>query len=160
MHCSKGYSIIERLNFNIFFMKNTQGNMIPFDIYFPRNTKSIYQKYFFTLLQVKIKCSLFSTSVSHVLQIFVISCFYLLKADMRSYILLQTAAIFFLSSLYLKQGIGSVNVIIDFICKGYLELSRMRVERELQNEKCWPTVGFEPGTFFKKFTCSIWYVAK
>ena len=33
---------------------------------------------------------------------------------------------------------------IDLICKGYLELSGMRVERELQNEKFLPTVGFEP----------------
>ena len=35
----------------------------------------------------------------------------------------------------------------DFICKGYLELSWTRVERELQNEKFLPTVGFEPGAF-------------
>ena len=35
---------------------------------------------------------------------------------------------------------------IDFICKGYLELSGARVERELQNEKFLPTVGFGPGT--------------
>ena len=69
------------------------------------------------------------------------------KAFMKSYILLQTAAIFFLSNLYLKQGIGSVYVMVDFICKGYLELSRTRVERELQNEKFFPTVGFEPGAF-------------
>ena len=40
------------------------------------------------------------------------------KANMNSYILLQTAAIFFLSSLYLKQGIGSVYVMVGFICKG------------------------------------------
>ena len=42
----------------------------------------------------------------------------LIKADMNSDILLQTAAIFFLSNIYLKQGIGSVYVIVDFICKG------------------------------------------
>ena len=36
---------------------------------------------------------------------------------------------------------------VDFICKGYPELSGTRVERELQNEKFLPTVGFEPGTF-------------
>ena len=40
------------------------------------------------------------------------------KANMNSYILLQTAAIFFLSSLYLKQGIDSVYVMVGFICKG------------------------------------------
>ena len=41
-----------------------------------------------------------------------------IKANMNSYIQLQTAAIFFLSSLYLKQGIGSVYVMVGFICKG------------------------------------------
>ena len=40
------------------------------------------------------------------------------KANMNSYIQLQTAAIFFLSSLYLKQGIDSVYVMVGFICKG------------------------------------------
>ena len=66
---------------------------------------------------------------------------------MNSIILLQTAAIFFLSNLNLKQGIGSVYVMIDFICKGYLELCESLVERVLQNEKFLPTVGFEKGTF-------------
>ena len=36
---------------------------------------------------------------------------------------------------------------VDFICKGYLELSETQVERELQNEKFLPTVGFEPGAY-------------
>ena len=36
---------------------------------------------------------------------------------------------------------------VDFICKGYLELPGTRVERELQNEKFLPNVGFEPGIF-------------
>ena len=58
------------------------------------------------------------------------------------YILLQTAAIFFLSKIYLKQGIVSEYAMIDFICKGYLELSGTQVKR-----KFLPTVGFEPGTF-------------
>ena len=40
------------------------------------------------------------------------------KADMNSDILLQTAAMLFLANLYLKQSIGSVYVIVDFICKG------------------------------------------
>ena len=57
------------------------------------------------------------------------------------------ATIYFLSNLYLKQGIGLVYVLVDFICKGYLELIGTRVERELQNEKFLPTVEFEPGTF-------------
>ena len=54
---------------------------------------------------------------------------------LKMYILLQTAIIFFLSNLYLKQGIGSVYVMVDFICKGYIELSGTQIERELQNEK-------------------------
>ena len=36
---------------------------------------------------------------------------------------------------------------IELICKGFLELSGTRVERELQDEKFLPTVGFEPGNF-------------
>ena len=44
------------------------------------------------------------------------------KANMNSYIQLQTVAIFFLSSLYLKQGIDSVYVMVGFICKGQLEV--------------------------------------
>ena len=35
---------------------------------------------------------------------------------------------------------------VDFIRMGLLELCRCRVERELQNVKFLPTVGFEPGT--------------
>ena len=42
---------------------------------------------------------------------------YDLKANMNSYILLQMAAIFFLSILYLKQGIDAVYVMVGFICK-------------------------------------------
>ena len=41
-----------------------------------------------------------------------------IKANMNSYIQLQTAAIFFHSSLNLKQGIDSVYVMVGFICKG------------------------------------------
>ena len=37
---------------------------------------------------------------------------------MNSYIQLQMAAIFFLLSLSLKQGIDSVYVMVGFICKG------------------------------------------
>ena len=66
---------------------------------------------------------------------------------MKKYILLQTAVIFFLSNLYLKYGIGSVYIIVDFICKDDLELSGTQVERELQNEKVLSNVGFEPGPF-------------
>ena len=35
---------------------------------------------------------------------------------------------------------------VDFIRMGLLELCGSRVERELQNVKFLPTVGFEPGT--------------
>ena len=35
---------------------------------------------------------------------------------------------------------------VDFICMVLLELCGSRVERELQNVKFLPTVGFEPGT--------------
>ena len=35
---------------------------------------------------------------------------------------------------------------VDFIRIGLLELCVTRVERELQNVKFLPTVGFEPGT--------------
>ena len=41
-----------------------------------------------------------------------------LKTDMKSYKPLETAAIYFLSNLCLKQGIGSAYVIVDYICKG------------------------------------------
>ena len=35
---------------------------------------------------------------------------------------LQTAAIFFLTNFYLKQGIGIVHVMVDFIYMGFLKL--------------------------------------
>ena len=46
------------------------------------------------------------------------------KADMNSdmYVILETAAIFFLANLYSKQGISSEYVMVDFICYGLLEL--------------------------------------
>ena len=61
---------------------------------------------------------------------------------MKSYIPLETAATFFLANLYLKQGISSEYVMVDFICMSLLDANR-----ELQNETFLPTVGFEPGTF-------------
>ena len=66
---------------------------------------------------------------------------------MKSYILLPRQPYFFLSTLYLKQGIGSVYIMVDIICKDCLERSVTRVERTLQNEKFLLTVGFEPGAF-------------
>ena len=41
---------------------------------------------------------------------------------MKSYIPLQTAALFFKSTFYLKHGIGYVYAMVDFICKGVLEM--------------------------------------
>ena len=41
---------------------------------------------------------------------------------MNSDIRLEKAAIFFLSNLYLKQGVAYVNVMVDFICMSLLKL--------------------------------------
>ena len=38
-------------------------------------------------------------------------------------------------------------VMVDFICKGYLELLRSQVQQELQNDKFLPIMGFGPGAF-------------
>ena len=65
---------------------------------------------------------------------------------MNSYKSLETATIFYSSEPFLKQGICLVYVMVDFIRMGLLELCGYRVERELQNVKFLPTVGFEPGT--------------
>ena len=46
----------------------------------------------------------------------------LLKADMKSYIPLETAAIFFWRTDFFKQGISSEYVMVDFICMGLLDL--------------------------------------
>ena len=51
----------------------------------------------------------------------------LLKADMKRYIPLETAAIFFLANLFLK-GIGSEYVMVDFICMGKLGLQGAKTE--------------------------------
>ena len=67
--------------------------------------------------------------------------------------IIRRTQIFFLLNLYLKHGISSVYVMVDFICKGYLEMWGTQVERKLQNEKILPNVGFEPGTF--RFQCQI-----
>ena len=40
----------------------------------------------------------------------------IIKADMKSYIPLETAAIFFLANLFPKQGISSEYVTVDFMC--------------------------------------------
>ena len=59
---------------------------------------------------------------------------------MKSYIPLETAAIYFLANLSLKQGISSEYVMVDFICMGKLGLPE---NRELQNEKFLPIAGLK-----------------
>ena len=49
--------------------------------------------------------------------------------------------------LKLKQGKGSVNVMVDFICIGRFELWATRIKQELQNEKNLPTAEQEPTIF-------------
>ena len=44
------------------------------------------------------------------------------KPYMNSDILLEMAALFYLPNLYLKQDIGMVYVMVDFICMGLLDL--------------------------------------
>ena len=53
-----------------------------------------------------------------------------LKADMKSYIPLETAAIFFLANLFPKQGISSEYVTADGLTR-----AARKENRELQNEK-------------------------
>ena len=65
---------------------------------------------------------------------------------MKSYKSLETAAIFYSSEPFVKQGISWVYVMVDFVRMGLQELCRSRVEPELQNVKVLLTVGFEPGT--------------
>ena len=57
---------------------------------------------------------------------------------MKSYIPLETAAIFFL-----KQGISSECVMVDFTCMGYLGLHARSENRELQNEIFLAIAGLE-----------------
>ena len=54
----------------------------------------------------------------------------LFKADMKSYMYLpvETAVIFFLANLFLKQGISSEYVMVDLICMGYLGLQGAKTE--------------------------------
>ena len=65
-----------------------------------------------------------------------------LKADMKSYKPLDTAAIFFLANLFLKQGTSSEYVMVDCICMGKLGLQGAK-NRELQNEKFLPIARLE-----------------
>ena len=59
------------------------------------------------------------------------------KADMKSYIPLEMAAIFFLANLFLKQGISSEYVMVDFICIGIHDLFGTRsLEKNMAAVSC------------------------
>ena len=58
------------------------------------------------------------------------------KADMKSFILLQTTSIFFLANLFLKQGISSEYAMVDFICMGLLDLWWARTENYKMKNSC------------------------
>ena len=101
----------------------------------PGLTSGLQGPWMFTVV---LYCWCHSDSASVLLYFtFTYPCLILIQAYMKSYVLLHTAvgSYFFLSNLYLNQGIGSAYVIAYFICKGDLELSGTQVERELQNEK-------------------------
>ena len=63
---------------------------------------------------------------------------YTIKADLNSDIPLETAAIFFLVNLYLKQDISSENAMVDFIYMGLLDLSGSRTEKYKMKNSCPP----------------------
>ena len=59
------------------------------------------------------------------------------KANMTSDIPLENAAIsFFLANFYLKQGISSKNVMVDFVCIGLLDLWGARTENYKMKNSC------------------------
>ena len=58
------------------------------------------------------------------------------KADMKGYIPLETAAIFFLANLFLKQGISSEYVMVDFIFMGKLGLQGAKTENYKMKNSC------------------------
>ena len=55
------------------------------------------------------------------------------QADMKSYIPLETTAIYFLANLFLKQGNSSEYVMVHFICMGLLDLWGARYENYKMN---------------------------
>ena len=59
-----------------------------------------------------------------------------IKGDMKSYIPLETAAILFLANLFLKQGISSEYVMVDFICMGKLGLQGAKTENYKMKNSC------------------------
>ena len=74
------------------------------------------------------------------------------KADMKSLIPLETAAaIFFLVNLFLKQGIRSEYVMVDFICMGLLDLLGARTEI-YKMKWYYPQWDLNPGYFTSEAT--------
>ena len=63
---------------------------------------------------------------------------------MNSDIPLETAAIFFLANLYLKQGIGSVYVMVDFVFMGLLDLWEAQTKNDKMKNSC-PQWDSSPG---------------
>ena len=55
---------------------------------------------------------------------------------MKSYIPLETAVIFFSSELFLKQGISSEYVMVDFICMGKFGLQGAKTENYKMKNSC------------------------
>ena len=66
--------------------------------------------------------------------------FCLVKIDMKSYMPLESAVIFFLAHLFLKQGISSEYVVVDLFAWANSEKTRSE-NRKLQNEKFLPIPG-------------------
>ena len=58
------------------------------------------------------------------------------KADMENFMPLETAAILFLANLFLKQGVSSEYVMVDFICMGKLGLQGAKTENYKMKNSC------------------------
>ena len=59
-----------------------------------------------------------------------------IKAGKKNYIPQETTAIFFLANLFLKQGISSEYVMVDFICMSTLGLQGARTENYKMTNSC------------------------
>ena len=57
-------------------------------------------------------------------------------SDIKSQITLETAAIFFLENLFLKQGISMEYVMVNFIFMGLLDLRGARTEKYKTKNSC------------------------
>ena len=71
----------------------------------------------------------------------------LFKADVKRFIPVETVVIFSSEFFSLKQGIISEYVMV-FFSFAWAYLTVMSANRDLQNEKSLPTVGFEHGTYY------------